>query len=143
MANRNWDSDDSWTGGWDSRSSQWKSGGRDGDWEDWKNWEEDPVWRPPSPEDPVDPKWHCGWKEGWKEGYTAGFNACWKHFDSSPRANTPGTGSGGAGPESSEVGKKRKKSQKKNRVKWIKYTKADQNKKPLFVCRTGTYAFTP
>ena len=55
-----------------------------------------------------------------------------------------GTGSGGAEPESSEVvKKKRKKSQKKNQVKWIKYTQADLDGTPLFVCKTGKHDFTP
>ena len=89
------------------------------------------MWRPPSPEAPIDPKW----KDGWKDGYTAGFSAAMKHFVSSPRDNTPGTGSGGAEPESSEVVKKKKKSKKK--LNWIEYTKADLDETPLFVVKLG------
>ena len=100
-----WEGGGSWreSGGWDSRSSQWKSGGLDGDWEGWEDWDK---WEE-SPNAPVDQKW----KDVWKDGYEAGYSAATKNYLRIEMDKMAGTGSGGAEPESSEVVKKKKKVQ--------------------------------
>ena len=114
------------SGGSHSRSSQWKNGGLDGDWEgwqgweDWDKWEEDPLWPRPSPNAPVDQQW----TDVWKEVFLAGYSAASKNTADTAQALANDilgvmdkmelgsrTGSGGAEPESSEVVKKKKKVQ--------------------------------
>ena len=124
-----WEGGGSWkeSGGWDSRSSQWKSGGLDGDWEGWEGWEGREDWDKweKSPNAPVNQKWHV-WKDGFEAGYSAAMKnaeqtqgvACLKYVMEKWKM-------------ASEVVKKKRKHN------WIEYTKADLDETPLFVVKLG------